>query len=109
MVSVLATVAELAKLPKVSVSLPPPRSIEALAAATPSVIGIVAGAAADGLGVDDGCGVVAVGQGQAVAAGAEIDGAAGEIVGQGDGVVAGGADDGLRIGELADIDFDDVR
>ena len=37
MVSALATVAVLAKLPKVSTSLPAPRSMEALAAAAPRV------------------------------------------------------------------------
>ena len=83
MVSVLATVAVLAKLPKVSVSLPAPRSMEALAAAALEGDGVGAGAADDGLDVGGRDGVGAVGEGQLVAAGAEIDGAAGEGGGAG--------------------------
>ena len=45
MVSVLATVAVLAKLPKVRVSVPAPRSMEALAASGAEGDGVGAGAA----------------------------------------------------------------
>ena len=103
MVSMLETVAVLAKLPKVSVSLPAPRSIEPLATAAREGDGVGAGAADDGLDVGDRDGVGAVCQRELVAAGAEVDGAAGDAGGEGDGVGAGAADEGLDVGDRAGV------
>ena len=103
MVSMLATVAVLAKPPRVSASLPAPRSIEALAAAAvrvtvsapvpPVTVSMLARRGTVG----------AVGEGQRVAAGGEVDGAGGERGAEGDGVGAGAADHGLDVAERAGI------
>ena len=109
MVSVLATVAVFAKLPREGEGvLPAPRSIEALtkaaaptvtvsAPAPPTMVSILAAVMEVG----------AVGESELVAAGAEIDGAAGQAVLQGDGIGAGATDqrvdvaDGAGVGEVA--------
>ncbi len=74
MVSVLPTVAVLVNAPSVRVSLPPPRSMEALVRPLPSVMVSSAGAADECGGVLDGACVGDVGEGELVGAGAEIDG-----------------------------------
>ncbi len=76
MVSMLATVAVLAKLPRVSVSLPAPRSMEPLATAAARVTVSAPVPPVRVSTLADGGGVGAVGQGELVGAGAEIDGAA---------------------------------
>ena len=103
MVSVLATVTVLAKLPRVRLSLPVPRSIEALLSAAPRVtvslpvppvmVSVLATVAAVG----------AVGESEGVAAGAEIDRAVGDGGAEGDGVRAGAADQGLNVADGAGV------
>ena len=102
-VSTLVTVAVLAKLPRVSLSVPAPRSIEALEAMAPrvTVSAPVPPVMVSTLVTVSGVG--AVGEGQGVAAGAEIDGAVGDGGAEGDGVGAGAADDGLDVAEGAGV------
>ncbi len=104
--SVLALLTEpvLAALPSVSLLVPVPsttrhgrgqRSIQR--------DGVAAGAANEALEVGDGGGICAVGEGQGVGAGAEIDGAVGDGGGEGDGIGAGAADQCAGVADGAGV------
>ena len=100
MVSVLATVAVLAKLPKVRLSLPAPRSMEALTAAAPRVM-VSAPVPPISVVVFLTVPVLAtLARVSLLAAGAEVDRhGGGQRAAQGDGVGAGAAGDGLGVGD----------
>ena len=109
MLSTFETVAVLAKSPKVTVSLPAPRSIEALEATVAYVMMSAPVPPTSALDVRDRARVVEVAERELVAAGAEIDAVgAGERRAESDGVGLVAADerldvgDGRRVGEVAE-------
>ena len=95
----LATVAELAKSPKVRVSAPPPRSMEALTAAAARV---TMSAPAPPMTVSTFLSVAVLPAAARVslsAAGAEVDARHWRVRAEGDGVVGGAAGEGLDVGD----------
>ena len=99
-VSMLAMVTVLAKLPRVRLSLPAPRSIEPLLIAAPRMT-VSAPVPPSRVSAFETVALFgATGQGQTVAAGAEIDRTLGEGAAECDGIGAAAADQGLNVGEV---------